>query len=116
MTVIVKYKYAPQLNPNSALKVHKITPLFSSIFTGSVSLYVPDLAEQRGKLVVVDSPGREHLCVVVAERPQLRQAAQETSKVLRLLRMLQGAQLPQHVQHRLLQALHGVLVLDVGPI
>lgn len=80
------------------------------------SLHVPDLAEQRGELVVVDLPGGEHLGVVVAEGPQLRQAAQQAGEVLGLPRVAQGARLPQHVQHGLLEPLHGRLVLHVGPL
>ena len=81
-----------------------------------VSLHVPDLTEQRGKFVVVDSPGCEHLRMVVAERPQLRQASQETSEVLRILRMLQDTHLPQHVQNGLLKSLNSLLILHVRPI
>lgn len=53
-----------------------------------VLLHVPYLTEQRGEFMVVHSPGCEHLCVVIVEGSQLRQTAQETGKVLRLLRML----------------------------
>ncbi|TNN57395.1 hypothetical protein EYF80_032364 [Liparis tanakae] len=60
--------------------------------------------------------GREHLCVVVAECSQLRQAAQQTSKVLRLLWVLQDAQLPQHVQHGLLKPLDSLMILDTHRI
>lgn len=58
------------------------------------SLHVPDLTEQRGKFVVVHSPGCEHLCVVVAESSQLCQTAQETSEVLWILWMVQDTHLP----------------------
>lgn len=80
------------------------------------SLHVPDLTKQRSKFVVVHPPGCEHLCVVVAERPQLSQTAQQTSKVLGVLRMVQHAHLPQHVQHVLLNLLHSSVILHEGPI
>lgn len=80
------------------------------------SLHIPDLTEQRGKLVVVHSPGREHLGVVVAERPQLRQAAQETCEVLRLLGMVENAHLPQQVQGVLLETLNSRLILNIRSV
>lgn len=80
------------------------------------SLHVPDLTEQRSKFVVVDSPGSEHLCVVVAQRPQLSEAAQQTSKVLGVLRMVQHTHLPQHVQNGLLNPLNSPVILHVGTI
>lgn len=81
-----------------------------------VSLYVPDLTEQRGKFVVIHPPGCEHLCVIVVQCSQLRQPSEETSKVLRLLWMLQDAQLLQQVQHGLLKSLNSPLVLHERPI
>lgn len=92
-------------------------PYVIALFTSpGVSLHIPDLTEQWGKFVVVHSPGCEHLCVVVVECSQLRQAAQETSKVLRLLWMLQDTQLPQQVQHGLLKSLNSLLILHIRPI
>lgn len=88
---------------------------FASPLPGE-SLHVPDLTKQRRKFVVVHPPGCEHLRVVVAERPQLCQATQETSKVLWILWMVQHAHLPQHVQYGLLESLNSVLILHVGPI
>lgn len=81
-----------------------------------MSLHIPDLAEQRGKLVVTGSPGCEHFCVVVIECSQLSQASQETGKVLRLLWMLQGADLPQQIQHRLLESLNSLLIPHIRAI
>lgn len=78
--------------------------------------HIPDLTEQWGKFMVVHSPGCKHLCVVVAERSQLSQTAQETSKILRLLWMLQDTQLPQHIQHGLLKSLNSLLILHIRPI
>lgn len=66
--------------------------------------------------MVVRSPGCEQLHVEVVERSQLCQTAQETSEVLRLPRMLQGAQLPQHIQHGLLKSLNSLLIFDIRPI
>lgn len=80
------------------------------------SLHVPDLTKQRRKFVVVHLPGCEHLRVVVAERPQLRQTTQETSKVLWILWMVQHAHLPQHLQYGLLESLNSILILHVGTI
>lgn len=107
------YKYTLRLNHDL---VSQVEMFMLSSFPSCVSLHVPDLTEQRGKFVVVHSPGCEHLCVVVAERPQLRQASQETSEVLRILRMLQDTHLPQHVQNGLLKSLDGLLILHVRPI
>ncbi len=81
-----------------------------------MSLHIPDLTEQWGELVVVHSPGSEHLCVVVAECSQLRQTTQEASKVLRLLWVLHNTQLLQHVQDGLLKILHSLLVLHIRPV
>lgn len=91
---------------------------YGTAFSASpgVSLHVPYFTEQRRKFMVVHFPGREHLCVVVAECSQLRQAAQQTSKVLRLLWVLQDTQLPQHVQHGLLKPLDSLMILDVRPV
>lgn len=80
------------------------------------SLHVPDLTKQRCKFVVVHPPGCEHLCMVMAERPQLCQTTQETSKVLWILWMVQHAHLPQHIQYGLLESLNSMLILHVGPI
>lgn len=66
--------------------------------------------------MVVHFPGREHLCVVVAERPQLRQAAQETGEVLRFMGMVEDAHLPQQGQHVLLEALNSRLVLNIRSV
>lgn len=89
----------------------------STVFlTSRESLNIPDLTEQRGELVVIHFPGREHLCVVVAERPQLRQAAQETGEVLRFLGMVEDAHLPQQVQHVLLEPLNSRLVLNIRSV
>lgn len=88
----------------------------ASSTAATASLHVPDLTQQRGEFVVVRPPGREHLRMVVVECSQLRQATQETSKVLRLLWMLQDAQLPQHVQHRLLESLNSLLILHIRPV
>lgn len=81
-----------------------------------LSLYIPDLTEQGCKLVVVHSPGREHLGVVVVERPELGQTAEQSSEVLRLVRMMQGTKLPEHVQHGLLESLNRQLVLYIRPL
>lgn len=90
---------------------HLILPVLS--FS---SLHIPDFTEQRGEFVVVDSPGCQHLCVVVVKRSQLCQAAQETSEVLWLQWMLQGAQLPQHIQHGLLKSLYSLLILHIRTV
>lgn len=97
------------------LNVHIVVPIcFCSLYVWS--LHIPDLTEQRREFVVVDSPGCEHLCVVVAESSQLCQTAQETSEVLRILWMVQEAHLPQHIQYCLLKSLNSQLVLHVGPV
>jgi len=66
--------------------------------------------------VVARSPGRQHFGVVVVERAQLGQPAQETGEMLRLVWVVEGADPPQHIQHGVLQALHCLLVLNVGPL
>lgn len=60
---------------------------------GCSSLHIPDFAEKRRELVVIDAPGHQHLGVVVVECPQLRQAAQETGEMLGVLRLMDLAQL-----------------------
>lgn len=83
---------------------------------GEASLHVPDLAEQRGELVLAGAPGEQHLGVVVVERAQLRQAAQQPGEVLGLGGVPQPAELAQDLQHRLLQPLHRRLVPHVRPV
>lgn len=112
--LIIRYKYSLWLGLARSNVHHGTTPL--SFLVSVESLHVPDLTKQRSEFVVVHPPGREHLCVVVAERPQLSQTAQQTSKVLRVLRMVQHAHLPQHVQDVLLNLLHSPVILHVGPI
>lgn len=80
------------------------------------SLHVPDLAQERGELVVVHPPGHQHLGVVVVEGPQLREAPQQAGEVLRVLGLVNLAQLLQHVQQRLLELLHRLAVLYVLPV
>lgn len=105
MTLSYKYKCSCS---------HPHVTTFSS--SPGASLHVPYLTEQRREFMVVHSPGSEHLGVVVAERSQLRQTAQEASKVLLLLWVLQDTQLPQHVQHGLLKPLDRLRILDIRPI
>jgi hypothetical protein len=57
------------------------------------SLHIPDLTEEWGELVVVHPPGHQHLCVVMVECPQFSQATQEAGKMLRVLRLVDLAQL-----------------------
>lgn len=56
------------------------------------SLHIPDLTEERGELVVIHPPGHQHLRVVMVECAKLRQAAQETGKMLRVLGLVNLAQ------------------------
>lgn len=80
---------------------------------GCSSLHIPDFTEKRRELVVIDAPGHQHLGVVVVECPQLRQAAQETGEMLGVLRLMDLAQLLQHVKQRFLKLLYGLSVLYV---
>ena len=80
------------------------------------SLHVPDLAEQRGELVLAGAPGEQHLGVVVVQRAQLRQPPQEPGEVLGLAGVLDPAELPQDLQHQLLEPLHRRLVAHVRPV
>lgn len=80
------------------------------------SLYVPDLTEEGGELVVAHAPRGKHLGVVVIEGSQFGQPSQETGKVLGLQRVLHCTEPPEHLQHRLLQPLHCLLVFQVWPV
>lgn len=80
------------------------------------SLHVPDLTKQRRELVVTHAPWGEHLGVVVVEGAQLREAAQQPGELLGFLRVLQLAELPQHLQHGVLEPLHGLLIPHVGTL
>lgn len=54
--------------------------------------------------------------MVMVKCSELCQAAEKAGEVLRLMWMLQGAQLSEHIQHRLLKSLHSLVVPHVGPI
>lgn len=115
-----------QITPDKILNCHLIQyeyvtflgfdDVISTVSLTCDSLHIPDLTKQRGKLVIVHSPGREHLGVVVAERPQLRQAAQETGEVLWLMGMVENAHLPQQVQCSLLETLNSWLILNIRSV
>lgn len=104
---VIQYEYATFLGFDDVIATVSLT---------CESLHIPDLTEQRGKLVVVHSPGREHLGVVVAERPQLCQAAQEAGEVLRDMGVVENAHLPQQVQYGLLEPLNSRLILNIRSV
>lgn len=56
------------------------------------SLHIPDLTEEWSELVVIHSPGHQHLSMVVIERPKFRQATQKAGKMLRVLGLVNLAQ------------------------
>lgn len=66
--------------------------------------------------MVARSPGRQHFSMVVVECTQLGQPSEETGEMLRLVRMVEDANPPQHIQHGVLQPLDCPLILNVGPL